>query len=947
MIRGCISQLIIIIIIFMCATHTCTPQHQFAAHVSKAASPLIIAGGKAALLYLAEAFARLKAIEILSNAARERFKNASPYSMPTTPVSQTKIHPSSLINDINQRWIERMPALHEALEQAKQGAYRYRPFIPPSQSQPESPSPDHSGYQPHSQSIPQNQATSQPETPSHRDEYSSSQKESTQPFQPHHDYSYYDPFLIAEPQRWAPEPGPEQLYIIFQPSNAHYPPEYIQKERVTTANFLVEVNQNTQLNNQIREQFNEICRTIFSSNSDNNSITARVKARFNLLNLHFDKEPRYAFNYLIDDLLHIFFDTEGNLNSLYKSDEADIAIAAFIKKNVPPENFEHLIKNAIKKNSSTPRQETFERIEKGDSADVKHILSRDTFTNKITNNKSNQMLGYALEQLFDNNLYEAERALREFSSDKYLAQGAYKNFLNHMIQERLSGLDKTKPDVSKHYRTYDSYGIVRLANNDPQWKSLSEEAKNILRNDSHSKKLVNNYLKYRAKVEDSLYDLPLSSAERNKSYVDRLVWSYVDCVIDPNKITKSKLAEYFTEDGTLKNIDKIRPKGMTALQERLSKAFKNDKELQSFVKNKDKFLKEEHSPHENEFIKEILNRQTSSIPKKHNENPPKHKPSSTPKAEHYPNPKPSTTPEAENHPQHHPDKEPRQNPTKPSHPPQDNKTQFAFPETAPGNYPEFKPEYKPDPEEQKKPRREPRVNPWIYDSDHDEKFTVEADAKPKKKKKEQDPCDTSELIDGIVNKKQLEEACKKFSQVPGAWGSDGPLTRVYDGLNKRKNAHLPIKIVKNDIKGSMFELQVALQLVKQHRGIAAFGFKCLRTRNIENLESGEATKFQDSDYQELDILTKDGSAIECKNINSWPNRTDHDNKSAKKINSQIIQGVLTSKRCRSKQNINDVQSYSYEIHSAKPIPENWKVFMLHNNVFKIVDNYCPPDCGII
>lgn len=52
-------------------------------------------------------------------------------------------------------------------------------------------------------------------------------------------------------------------------------------------------------------------------------------------------------------------------------------------------------------------------------------------------------------------------------------------------------------------------------------------------------------------------------------------------------------------------------------------------------------------------------------------------------------------------------------------------------------------------------------------------------------------------------------------------------------------------------------------------------------------------------------------------------------------------------KCRAKGNEQNEQSFKYEVHTAHPVPENWKQFMYNQGVTKIVDGYCPPDCGVI
>lgn len=452
--------------------------------------------------------------------------------------------------------------------------------------------------------------------------------------------------------------------------------------------------------------------------------------------------------------------------------------------------------------------------------------------------------------------------------------------------------------------------------------------------DEDARNLVNEYISYRDDIRETAFqEMNVHSYHRGNKEIINLSWVYVNCLLDPNGYNKAMLARFFEEDGQLKSIEGVSQGILDSIQKTIRTVFGSDNELKNFAKNPNI----QHMPPQ-EHVAEFLD-----AVKNHKEQPSR-TPSPTPKPQDggRRGPRPKRSPSVE---------ESTESETTSTTPSQPNTSPSSSPATSePYNakpMPDVFPGHaEPSPETEEEGQEGTTSMPLevlIPGAKIPDTYT-EAQEKKKKKK----DCDTSGLVDGVVDKVQLEEACKKFLDVPGAWGKDGPLTKLYDKLKIGSVIVLTpeeLKALATAVKGYMFELQVALRLEKRKRTVVRFGLMCLLAEKAKEFNS-DTKKFKNEDYQEFDIVTQDNAFIECKNI-QWSRHYKDWNDKDKRLKKQMVRQLGASLFCRTKHDNSVLRDFRYEIHSANQISDEWKKLIKQLGISYIADQYCPPDCGVL
>ncbi len=154
------------------------------------------------------------------------------------------------------------------------------------------------------------------------------------------------------------------------------------------------------------------------------------------------------------------------------------------------------------------------------------------------------------------------------------------------------------------------------------------------------------------------------------------------------------------------------------------------------------------------------------------------------------------------------------------------------------------------------------------------------------------PAACKQLHASLGDVKKLEKAIIKFKDVPGAVGTDGPITRVLKmGGKEAQPGHL------NRVRGSAYELERALETASKGEEVVAFG--------------------QQIGGREFDIVTKT-RLIECKNVD-WL-----------KLNAQDLDKYLRAfeSQAAAAKEANTL----FEIHSKQALTPSMKDWFMQNNI---------------
>ncbi len=282
--------------------------------------------------------------------------------------------------------------------------------------------------------------------------------------------------------------------------------------------------------------FNTIIANLASVNTTSKSLKERIKARLELNCLEAVYPHTYAFKELQDELNQLFFDSSGNLISSKPSRRASRAIARFIQQVIIPESYA----NIFEKMQLYAGNEVLEELYDSDS-----LIST-----------SAKKVGKFFQGL------AAPFTDTRVSPDKIRGNDHNKDLL------RLIGACQRKDfkcakNIVKRYRTpimkeifrkyhkaheahYNKFGIYRNYELDPYWAHLSRTTQRLISQNPKSCALYNKSLKKRNLLKRKLKEKILGYPYRDTRY-DSFWYALTDYVSLPSQATQAQVLSLFDE----------------------------------------------------------------------------------------------------------------------------------------------------------------------------------------------------------------------------------------------------------------------------------------------------------------------------------------------------------------------------------------------------------------